>query len=76
MKITDTIERVLGQIEGKVDGINKRLDIMNGSNKTRDNRINELEHSVDTMKGKTAIIVALSLAFLSGIMTLVINYLN
>ena len=56
MKTQDQILKALGNIEGKVDGINQRLDRVNGNIKNHDDRINEIEHTQDVMTGKATII--------------------
>lgn len=42
---------MLGRLEGKVDGINLRLDKVNGSIKKHDDRINACETAIDQAKG-------------------------
>ena len=47
------IERSLGIIEGKIDGINKRLDTSNGRIQKGEDRLNCIETEQDKMKGST-----------------------
>ena len=56
MENTKDIIRGLGRVEGKVDGINKRLDTMNGSISNHDTRINANETHIDKMTGKATVI--------------------
>ncbi len=58
----DTIQDVirgLGRLEGKVDGINTRLDKTNGTLANHDKRINDNEHKIDIMTGKATVIGAI-----------------
>ena len=59
MTTQDQILEKLGVVIGKVDGINQRLDKVNGFIKGHDERINENEHKVDIMTGKATIIGAI-----------------
>ena len=59
MKTQDQILEKLGVVIGKVDGINKRLDKVNGTVARHDDRINENEKKVDIMTGKATIIGAI-----------------
>jgi len=60
MNTREEILKALGNIEGKIDGINKRLDKINGSLSNHDDRINLNEHKVDTLSGKIKVIGALA----------------
>ena len=48
----NNIQRSLGRIEGKIDGINQRLDKMNGTLKSHDEKIDDLEGFVNEIKGQ------------------------
>ncbi|MHA1482291.1 MAG: hypothetical protein ACTSQA_02495 [Candidatus Heimdallarchaeaceae archaeon] len=56
MKTIDIILKAIGSLEGKVDGINKRLDTLNGTVKNHDKRINTNESKIDVMTGKATMI--------------------
>ena len=53
------IAKDVGEIKGEVKGINKRLDITNGSVAKDKDRINKLETFKDNLSGKIIIIVAI-----------------
>ena len=50
------IMRAIGRLEGKVDGINQRLDSTNGSIKTHDDKIRSLEIDVASIKTTASIL--------------------
>jgi hypothetical protein len=56
----EELYQAIGKLEGSTTegfkAINKRLDIMNGSNVRRDHDINDLQKSRDIIAGKFAII--------------------
>lgn len=59
--------RAVGRIEGGIDGINKRLDFVNGRlNKSEDN-INDLQSFNDNLKGKITAWSVLGGAAITGI---------
>jgi len=60
MNTREEILKALGKVEGKVDGINERLDKVNGTLKNHDERINVNEHKVDTMSGKIKVVGAIA----------------
>jgi predicted nuclease with TOPRIM domain len=46
------IMRSLGKIEGKVDGINQRLDVSNGRTAKLEAKVDVLEAFVNNLKGR------------------------
>jgi len=56
MKTIEIILKAIGELGGKVDGINKRLDTLNGTVKSHDTRINANESKIDNMTGKATMI--------------------
>lgn len=50
--ILQEIQRSIGRLEGKIDGVNNRLDKVNGSIGNHQGRLNNLETFCDSMKGK------------------------
>lgn len=46
------IHLIVGELNGKVDGINNRLDRQNGSLMMHDTRINKVEDKVSKTEGK------------------------
>lgn len=60
MNNLDKIYKKIGNLEGITStgfaAINKRLDITNGTIKSHEKRINDVEHSVDIMTGKATMI--------------------
>jgi len=56
MKTIEIILQAIGELGGKVDGINKRLDTLNGTVKSHDKRINANESKIDNMTGKATMI--------------------
>jgi len=79
IKLTEKI----GTLIGTVNGINKRLDKLNGSCEKRDEKISALDTRIDetnvkvaNQAGKVAIIVTLSLAFFTGIIAAVIRFFS
>ena len=69
-----TIFRAIGKLEGKVDGINVRLDKTNGALGKQDDRINTLEDTVSNMKGKSVILGAVAGFIVSIIAVIVAIY--
>ena len=61
------ITRAIGRLEGKVDGINNRLDRINGSLGNHDDRINDLESSCSSIKGQASILGILGGIIVSAI---------
>jgi len=59
MKTIEIILQAIGELGGKVDGINKRLDTMNGSLKDHDKRINKNESKIDITMGKVSVASAI-----------------
>jgi t-SNARE complex subunit (syntaxin) len=55
-KLND-IYQIVGRLEGKVDGINQRLDVSNGRIGKSEERIDCLEKSVDEAKGGVKMVV-------------------
>ena len=60
MKTQDQVLLKLGTMDGKIDGINNRLDKINGSLVNHDDRINVNEHKIDTLSGKIKVIGAIA----------------
>ena len=58
-QLHNEIMRSLGRIEGEVKGINQRLDVINGTLKDYDKRINIAENEVTSIKAKAAMLGAL-----------------
>lgn len=46
----------VGELNGEVKGINRRLDKMNGTISSHDDRINKNESAIDQQRGRAAII--------------------
>ena len=46
------IEQSIGSLDGKVDGINQRLDKINGTIISHEKRLNLIENRSDTMGGE------------------------
>jgi len=69
----ETIFRAIGKLEGKVDGINARLDKTNGALSKHDDRINTLEDSVSNMKGKSVILGGIA-GFVISIIAIAIGF--
>ena len=67
------IQRSLGRIEGKVDGINQQLDSICQTLKDHDKRINKNESFCDHMEGKMGVIGTLA-GFLGSVVVAVVNY--
>jgi len=57
--ISEKILIIVGEIKGEVKGINNRLDRMNGTIQSHDNRINKNESAIDQQKSKSALIAGL-----------------
>lgn len=68
------MNHAIGELSGKVDGINQRLDGINGSLKTHDEAINELQTFKDNLTGKLGVIGTIA-GFLGSIITMIVNYL-
>lgn len=56
----DDIKYVLGEINGKLDGICQRLDKMNGRLDKHEDKINELETFRDNLQGRLSILSAIA----------------
>jgi len=54
------IERALGRLEGKVDGMNQRLDKINGNLESHAKKIDRLENQVAVIKGKSTMLGAIA----------------
>lgn len=52
------IMRAIGRIEGGIQGINQRLDVVNGRLNKHSDKINELEKFSDQLTGKMTIVAA------------------
>ena len=68
------IERSIGRLEGKVDGINSRLDKANGSLINHDKRINKVEDGAANISGKATVIGAIA-GFLVSVVVVTYNFL-
>ena len=64
---------LLGQIDGKVDGIINRLDRMNGILIEHSKKLNVFETFRDNLQGRMTIIGAIA-GFLGAVITMLINY--
>ena len=64
---------LLGQIDGKVDGIISRLDKMNGTLIDHNKKINLLETFRDNLQGRMTIIGAIA-GFIGAMITILINH--
>jgi len=64
----------IGHLSGKVDGINQRLDRMNGSLVSHDKRINKNESKIDNLLGKVSIVGTIGV-FLGGLIVSFFKYL-
>lgn len=62
------IEYLLGEINGKLEGICQRLDKINGRLDRHDSKINELESFRDNLQGKLSIISSIG-GFIGGIIS-------
>ena len=71
--LLNEINRKVGEIIGETKGINKRLDIMNGTNFVRDKRINKIEHDTNIQTGKNTVISAVT-AIIISIIGLIIAF--
>ena len=71
--MTQKEQFLLGQIDGKVDGIISRLDKMNGTLIEHGKKINLLETFRDILQGRMTIIGAIS-GFIGAMITILINY--
>ena len=71
MENIDNTERTLGRMEGKIDGINQRLDRMNGTLRTHDEKIDELQSFRDNIQGRMSVIGAIGGVFGAAITALV-----
>ena len=54
------LKGLVGNLDGKVDGINKRLDKTNGTIARHERRINQLEDITDTTQGELKGIIVVS----------------
>jgi len=73
--MTNNIQRSLGRIEGKVDGINKHLEKMNGAIDDHTDKIDKLETFKDQTEGakqETKRIASIGGAIAGGFVTAVI----
>jgi len=75
MKTIDIILKAIGNLEGKVDGINSRLDRVNGTIKTHDDRINDNEHKIDVNIGKVSVASAI-LGFIGACIIAFIGFIQ
>ena len=73
--MTQKEQFLLGQIDGKVDGIIDRLDKMNGTLIEHSKKINILETFRDNLQGRMSIIGAVA-GFIGAVITIFINYLT
>lgn len=71
----DDIKYLLGEINGKLDGICQRLNKINGTIAKHEDKINDLETFRDNLQGRMSVISATS-GFIGGIISLIIHYLN
>jgi len=69
----DDIKYILGEINGKLTGIQDRLDKINGSIQRHEDRINALESFKDNFEGRMSIISAIG-GFIGGIITILLNW--
>ena len=67
MNTREEILKAIGKLEGKIDGVNQRLDKINGSLLNHDDRINVNEHKIDTMSGKIKVIGAIATIILGAV---------
>ena len=65
----------LGTMEAKIDGINKRLDLMNGSVSAHDKRINNVESDCDKLSGK-AMGAGAGVGAVVGAVAILISYIK
>ena len=75
MKTIDIILKAIGSLEAKVDGINSRLDSLNGSVKSHALRINDNEHKIDVNIGKVSVASAI-LGFIGACVIAFVGFLN
>ena len=75
MKTIDIILKAIGSLESKVDGINQRLDSLNGSVKSHALRINDNEHKIDVNIGKVSVASAI-LGFIGAGIIAFLGFLN
>ena len=75
MKTIDIILKAIGNLEAKVDGVNSRLDRMNGTIKDHDDRINDNESKIDIGLGKASVIGVI-FGFLGACVIALIGFLN
>ncbi len=71
----DDIKYLLGEINGKLEGICQRLDKINGTLAKHEDSINDLKTFRDNLQGRMSVISAIS-GFIGGIISLIIHYLN
>lgn len=72
-KILMDMNKSIGELSGKVDGINARLDKLNGSIINHDRRININESKLDNLLGKVSIIGSVGV-FLGGLIVAAFKY--
>ena len=75
MKTIDIILKAIGSLEAKVDGINSRLDSLNGSVKSHALRINDNEHKIDVNIGKVSVASAI-LGFIGACIIAFIGFIQ
>ena len=75
MKTIDIILKAIGNLEAKVDGVNSRLDRMNGTIKDHDDRINDNESKIDIGLGKASVIGVI-FGFLGACVIALIGFFN
>lgn len=69
----DGVQRALGRIEGKIDGIVSHIEKVDTLLKTHDDKINLLETFRDNLTGKISILGAIA-GIIGFLITKVINY--
>jgi len=69
----DDVKYLLGEINGKLEGICERLDKINGTLSKHDDKINDLETFKDNLQGRMSVISAIS-GFIGGLISLLIRY--
>jgi len=66
------IMRAIGNLEGKIDGINFRLDTLNGRVGKHDDKINIIESNQQYRRGQIVIIGAI----VGGVISFVWNFIS
>lgn len=69
----DGVQRALGRIEGKLDSVIARIDKVDATIITHDDKINLLETFRDNLTGKISILGAIA-GIIGFLITKVINY--